>query len=187
MTVFPITDTPRITYSTICAGFTLVELMVVMVISAILMALSAPSFVDFLNDNRVGSQSNDLIASLALARSEAISRGSRVSVCKSSSQTGCTSASNWNEGWIVFTDDGTAGSIDGTDLVLRVFEGNTNVTITPPTNFSDYVSYMASGISRGNGGLATGTITLCGSTAQDKRIVINSTGRPRLETGAFTC
>lgn len=186
-TVIPVTNTPEVAILTVGAGFTLVELLVVMVISVILMTLAVPSFVDLMNDNRVASQSNDFVASLALARSEAISRGGRVSVCKSSSQTDCTSASNWNQGWIVFTDDGTTGDVDGTDVVLRVFDGNTKVAITPPANFSDYISYMASGISRGNGGFANGTIKLCGSTGQDKQIVISSTGRPRLETGAYTC
>ena len=64
-------------------GFTLVELMVTVVIVAIVLGLAAPSFQDMLRQNRAVSLVNELAASINLARSEAIKRGTRVTVCKS--------------------------------------------------------------------------------------------------------
>lgn len=170
----------------ICRGLTLIELMVTIAIAAILLALGVPSFIETFANNRVRVQTDDMMVALALARSEAIKKATRVTVCKSSDRTSCTAASSWNQGWIIITDGGTEGVKDGTDQILRVFEGNASVAIAPPsgqTNFSNYVSYLPSGVSDGSsGGLATGTIQFCGTTTQDRQIVVGSTGRPRVES-----
>ncbi|MCY7354477.1 MAG: GspH/FimT family pseudopilin [Lysobacter sp.] len=83
-------------------GFTLVELMVVIAIVAVLATLALPSFEGSMRSNRVATTTNEMMASLALARSEAIrsSRSSRV--CASSD--GATCVGTWNDGWIVATD-----------------------------------------------------------------------------------
>jgi len=62
---------------------------------------------------------NTLIATLNFARSEAIRQSRPVSVCASGDQASCNNG-DWNQGWIVFTDEGTAGIIDGADKVLLV-------------------------------------------------------------------
>ena len=53
-------------------GFTLVELMVTVAVLAILSTIAYPSFQSTIRSNRVATTTNELIASLALARSEAI-------------------------------------------------------------------------------------------------------------------
>ncbi len=65
-------------------GFTLVELIITLVVAAILLTLAAPNLTSFLKRDRLATQANDLLADLALARSEAIKRGAVVVVCKSS-------------------------------------------------------------------------------------------------------
>jgi prepilin-type N-terminal cleavage/methylation domain-containing protein len=64
-------------------GFTLVELLVVMTISAILIAAAVPSFVWFMATSRTSDSTNTLLAGLQLARSEAIRRNMVVVVCRS--------------------------------------------------------------------------------------------------------
>jgi len=61
-------------------GFTLIELMTVIVIAAILMAIAAPSFKDFLAKKRVEGVLTELATDLQFARSEAVQRNANVRV-----------------------------------------------------------------------------------------------------------
>jgi type IV fimbrial biogenesis protein FimT len=84
------------------SGFSLVELMVVIMIAAILMALGVPSFRYVTNSNRISSEVNGLLGDLQFARSEAIKEGVTVTVCPAQpGQTVCGNTSTWNQGWIV--------------------------------------------------------------------------------------
>jgi len=87
------------------AGFTMVELLVVIVIAAILASLAGPSFSDFINRTRLESTSSQLFADINRARSEAIKRGVEVLVCARQTDTACASgSSNWHGGWLVCVD-----------------------------------------------------------------------------------
>ncbi len=55
-------------------GFTLIELMMVIVITAILASVAIPSFSDMLARNTITTDANDLLSSILLARSEAVKR-----------------------------------------------------------------------------------------------------------------
>lgn len=110
-------------------GFTLVELMITLAVAAILLTVAVPGFRDIIQNNRVTTQTNELVTALQLARSEGIKRGMTVSLCSSTNGAGC--GGGWQQGWIVFTDANANGAVDaGTDQVLRVWEalsGGTNV------------------------------------------------------------
>ena len=54
-------------------GVTLIELMVVIVVLAIVATIAAPALQNFIRDNRVTAQSNELSALVALARSQSTS------------------------------------------------------------------------------------------------------------------
>lgn len=106
-------------------GFTLVELMVVIAIVAVLLTLALPSFEGSMRSNRVATTTNEMIASLALARSEAI-RSSRTSrLCASSD--GATCVGTWNDGWIVATDN-DANPVT-TEQVIRVVQAHPRMVI----------------------------------------------------------
>jgi type IV fimbrial biogenesis protein FimT len=82
-------------------GFSLVELMVAIAVLAISIGLATPSFTLLVNSNRLTSHSNELVASIQLARSEAIRRNARVAVCGSSDGSSCdASATSWEQ-WLV--------------------------------------------------------------------------------------
>ena len=61
-------------------GFTLLEMMMVVVIMGIMLMVAVPSFTNMVQDQRVGSQVNDFIAALAQARSEAVKQGVNVTI-----------------------------------------------------------------------------------------------------------
>ncbi len=62
-------------------GFTLVELMITLAVSAIIVTVAVPSFASFIRSQRASTQANDLLVSLTFARSEALKRGVPISVC----------------------------------------------------------------------------------------------------------
>src|SRR3546814_5733797 len=64
-------------------GFTLIELMVTVAVLGILAAVAAPSMIAFVNANRLNGTTGEMTASLQLARSAAIRRNARVTVCGS--------------------------------------------------------------------------------------------------------
>jgi type IV fimbrial biogenesis protein FimT len=102
-------------------GVTLIELMTAVVVLAILLGIGVPSFRSIMRENQIAAQSNNLLASLTLARSEAIKRGVRVSVCAANANgNNCAGTASWGNGWILFADDfGSAGAIDASDTILQ--------------------------------------------------------------------
>jgi type IV fimbrial biogenesis protein FimT len=165
----------------------MLELLVTLSIAAILLAIGAPSLVDFLNNNRVASASNQLIGSLAFARSEAIKRGSTVTLCKSANGTSCSTSGNWEQGWIVFIDGNTQGIVDGSgataDAVIRVTQAFSRLTISGGTNFPNWFSYISTGWSDGVS-LNNGTFSVC-SAPNGRNVVVSDTGRVR--SSEVTC
>lgn len=173
-------------------GFTLVELMITIVVLAILLTVAIPNFTELIRNNQMVVQTERFARDLNYARSEAIKLRQQVSVCKSSNQTACqVGATNWEDGWIVFSDDNGDGSLNGADRRLRVSTGlDDNFTITTGGNFASWVSYDPSGISDGSGGLGNDTFTICrpDATAEESRdIVISRVGRVAIRQGAVAC
>jgi type IV fimbrial biogenesis protein FimT len=180
--------------SKLMRGLTLVELMTVIAILAILMALAVPVNA-WLTNARLSSFTNQLSTALAYAKSESIRLGSRVTVCKSAAPSAavpaCTDDSgSWARGWIVFADNtheagNVAGTVDGTDTVMKIGEAMTEVTIAVGANFDDWVSFLPSGLSRGGGGLPGDTFTLCLPNKSGQTVAVNAVGR--VQTARFTC
>lgn len=169
-------------------GFTLVELLVTLAVGGILLMIALPGYAFLVNTSRVAGVTNDLVTVFHLARSEAVKRGRRVTVCKSSNATAampaCDATAAWQQGWLVFVDGGTRGMVDAGDAILRV-QGRAHPAVrVTNNNYSRYISYLPTGRSQGSNGLNNGTISICVAGSR-RDIVINITGRPRLVSG--TC
>ncbi|MBN2886034.1 MAG: GspH/FimT family pseudopilin, partial [Chromatiaceae bacterium] len=80
-------------------GVTLLELMVTLAIVTIVTTIAVPSFQSVIRNNRAATLSNDLLSALNLARSESVTRGKRVTVCKSNDIADdtptCVTAASW--------------------------------------------------------------------------------------------
>ena len=87
------------------AGFTLMELMMTIAVLAILTTLAVPAFTQFIQNNRLAGQANEVVASLQFARTEALKRGSWAELCASSDQASCSGT--MGDGWIVQVDPAT--------------------------------------------------------------------------------
>lgn len=169
-----------------CAGYSLVELVVVLAIAATLSAIALPSFARLLAETRVAEASSDLFGAVLLVRSEALKRHRRVVMCPSADAADCAQDIGWQSGWIVFEDPNENGKRDGDESLLQVGQPRpVQVTITGTDKLGNYVSYVASGRTEQlNGAYLMGTLTIC-SEGVAKKIVINHAGRPRLASA--TC
>ena len=130
-------------------GMTAVELLFTMAIAGLVLALAVPNFRDFVQNNRAAEEANALVGALALARSEAVTRGVPVTVCCVHRQRDLRRRRpDWSTGWIVFTDaNAPIGSVDDADdppdTVLRALpELRNGSELTADANF---VSYGANG------------------------------------------
>jgi len=108
------------------SGFTLIELMVTLAVGIIILAVGVPAFMNMMSSNQAAGYANDLVGAIRLARSEAVKRAASVTICASNAdQTGC-SGNDWNNGWIVFSDDNGDGAYDAGEEIFRVWSIPTN-------------------------------------------------------------
>lgn len=163
-------------------GFTLIELLVTISILAILLAIAVPNLITFIQNNRVTSQTNDLVTAFSYARSEAIKRGVRVTVCSRATDVACAGSITWDTGWLVFVDTNGNGAVDG-EAVLLVRQPLENGN-TLRAGVRQRVTYQNTGFS----GFAD-TFNLCDirGTATGRAITLNRQGRVSTAVGATAC
>jgi prepilin-type N-terminal cleavage/methylation domain-containing protein len=83
------------------SGFTLVELMIVVVVLAVLSVIAIPNFQRMIDKNRLRDATGPFFTGLSLARSEAIKLGDTVDVCTGTG-VACNFTSSWDtHGWVV--------------------------------------------------------------------------------------
>ena len=166
-------------------GFTLTEMLVAMALAATLMSLVAPSVAEFVESMQLRSASSNLMASLYLARSEAIRRNGRVVLCKTSDGNRCADSGGWEQGWMVFHDVNNNSFREETEPIIQhqvALSGTLRMTGNAPV--SRYISYGSMGGAQlVSGAFQAGTLTVCRALASGdaRQIIVNAAGRPRVQ------
>jgi len=163
-------------------GFTLLELMVTIAVLAILAAIAFPSYQSTIRANRMATTSNEMIAALALARSEALKNTRGAGVCASTAGAGCDGAS-WADGWMVWADANGDGDFDEGETVLRYAEARRQMLGVEDQEL--LVAFDGRGRSRADGAL---DISLrpddCAEQDLLRRLTVSRTGQVRLHREA---
>lgn len=168
-------------------GFTLLEALVAMAVLGILVGLAAPAMTDLRARHQLQAQGEAFLDSLVLARSEALRRQLRVSVCPQGMAGQCDALGRWQQGWLVFVDANHNGLRDSGELLLEARAAVPQLVQVNVTNtVKNYYSYNAEGRSATvNGAFMAGTWRFCRSgTSQGWQVVANALGRPRIEAYA---
>jgi len=178
--------------NTLQRGLSLIELLVTLSIAVILLTLGVPSFVDMITSNTATGYANDLLGDINYARSEAITRGMRVVVCKGAATavgSGCA-AGNWEDGWKVFVDCNDDLTVNNAtcpgglnEEVLRVHAAlSTGWTLRGNNNVTNRITFLPDGRTNNNGTLVAckGGVRNVGNQTRSAAVVVNVTGRSRV-------
>jgi len=108
-------------------GFTLIELMVTLAVAVILAKLAAPSFQQYILNQRIRNAAYDVVSALSLARSEAITRNTSVNIVQNTG--------GWVNGWCVTT----IAACGTADLVTHTaFSASVSISATGSPTFITY-------------------------------------------------
>ncbi len=155
-------------------GFTLVELMVVLIIVAIVLTFAVPSYRTLILNQRINGLTDNLFNSLSYARNLALSNDEPVTVCPYSAAGSTTCGNNWSAGWIVVKQPplGTSAVLNTTVLSA----GGPTLKATAYGGSSSISAITFNG--RGLLNTSQALLTACDSrgAAQARSILVYSTG-----------
>ena len=151
-------------------GVTLVELMIVVAVIGILGTLAAPAFFNFIADNTLTTATNNFVAALTYARSEAVRRGNDVTMIA----TNPVGDNEWGGGWTVQqTED------DGSITVIRVFDPVPGSAQIDAQNGETSITFDSRGL---RSTTTVSTFNICDSRPDEigRQITLSPLGRPDL-------
>lgn len=166
-------------------GFTLLELMIVVVIIAITASIGVPSFRDTIRNHRISTLSNELLASMSQARASAIQQNTTVVICMSKNPDDtppdCEDTQDWSAGWVVLADSDRDGTFENKLSDVRISYPN----IIVKTNGAGEVQFARTGLPVG---FNNATYSICDDRKADtdhlddmRNLVISASGRAKVK------
>lgn len=163
-------------------GFTLIELLITLSIVSILLFVAMPNMSQWVVDSRIAETRHRLRAALSLARSEAVRRGVRVTLCTTSDRQSCdgdarSGKSIWSQA-LLFKDhdDDRLYFADDKDELIRVLDLTVGGQVL--WNRGDSTVYESDGSLLGG---ANGSFYIFDSAEMNQgvKLVLQMTGRVR--------
>lgn len=169
--------------------------MITIAVSGVLLGVAVPGFQQFRLNGRLSNAANDLLSAITLARTEAIKRQRRISVCPTTTPELSTAvcSAGATAGWIIFDDaDGNCTRATAETLLgSRTFSGATSVNSLRVKADGNCLQFAANGFRQTVVGMTTlSRVALCdnrgmaapeGMTVSAGRgILIAPTGRARI-------
>ncbi|MBN2690420.1 MAG: GspH/FimT family pseudopilin [Burkholderiaceae bacterium] len=173
-------------------GFTLVEILIVLLVGAVLFGLAAPWMRGWVMQHHLSTTTNSLLSAFHLARQTAIGLHRPVSVCAGAAGA-ChrPAAWDWSKGWIVFVDRNRNGVLDGEEKPLHTGSAShADLALAANSPLRKGVIFTALGFAEQPGGaFAAGRLRICAplpivKNARD--LVLSKSGRLRLEEADFS-
>lgn len=146
------------------SGFTIVEIVVTLTVAGIILAMAVPSFRDLMSNSRQTTTTNNLIASISYARSEAVRRAQTVSIVANGT---------WQGGWTIVDQAGT---------IIRRFEAphaSVQISVVP----ADATTLRFDGRGLMSNQAQGATFSVCDNrpSTAGRQIQLSATGRPQLD------
>lgn len=168
------------------AGFTLIELMVVIALIAITTAIAIPSFQRFLERARADAAAAEVAGLFSLARSEAIRRNVPVTICRATTATSTVCAqdaqADWGGRWILFQDTNNDQVRAAGEEIIRMRDagnGGLSLLLAAPVQA---IQVSARGFLSADGALALRVAS--GSDERALNICVSHAGRVDQRTAA---
>lgn len=102
-------------------GFTMIEVLVSISILGVLIAIAIPSFSNTIKRYRISAIRDELTASLQMARSEAIRRGTQIIIMRNT--VNCVfdmpDSQDWHCGWHLVVDSNNNGNVNASEEVIQ--------------------------------------------------------------------
>lgn len=161
-------------------GFTLIELLLTTSVAAVTLSIAIPLFMQFVVDMKEKAAASALMDAIRQARSEALTRNTPVTICRSSQELDACNHGDggWSDGWLIFADpDGDMGRIDNGERILHRHEAlDSGIAIVPEGAVADYIRFSSSGRPS-----ATGSMSLA-ADGTAYTLTVTSNGRIAYET-----
>jgi type IV fimbrial biogenesis protein FimT len=177
-------------------GLTLLELLLVLAMTAVVTSLAAPTFRSLWVQHSVLQAAKALLGDLRYARSEALKRAQPVLVCQSSDGASCTrDREAWAAGWLVFVDTNGNAQVDDAsndnpeEVLLRVQMAPAALaSIVSNVSTGHRITYYGSGSAKSAAQTMVFTPTGSGTPDGVRALCISLQGRARIgAAGASSC
>ncbi len=162
-------------------GFTLAEVLTTLAVMSLSMSLVIPSLESITRSNQRAAAVNELVATMHLARSEAITRNTQIAVCPSRDGASCADAP-WEAGWIRFEDANRNHRLDAGEAVLGAVRPQGGLEIRSE-RFQRSFAFLPSGrIGAPGSDARTGDFLFCQGQATEAAqvVIVGVTGQPVL-------
>lgn len=161
-------------------GFTLLDLLVTLAIATILVTVAVPGLQSITASSRQAGSVNELVAAMHVARSTAVARNVRVTVCASTDGASCGGA--WEDGFIVFSDGDSDQNVDADETIVNRGSAAEFLTIRP-TTIGAAVTFRTNGrTTLPANGTTVGLFSFCDSRGAEhaRGFAIDISGQPRI-------